>query len=99
MPIELDPGEHRRNPLSFTLEAQVYDQNRQSIAGRATVLAHRAERYVGLALDRSVVAARETVEVTSVVTRYDGSRYDDAEVQVVLFSSRWMDEETVSPSG
>jgi len=99
LPVQLVPGEHRRGPVSFTVEAQVYDQNRQSVAGRATILAHRAERCVGLTVDRTVVKAGETVDVSAVVTRLDGSRFDRADVDVRLMLSRWEDEEVVDSSG
>jgi alpha-2-macroglobulin len=99
IPVELDPGDHRRGPVSFTVEAQVYDQNRQSVASRATILAHRAERCVGLAVDKMVVKAGETIDVSAVVTRLDGSRFGESEVEVQLMHSQWLDEETVDSSG
>jgi alpha-2-macroglobulin len=99
IPVELDPGEQRRGPVSFTVEAEVYDQNRQSVASRATILAHRAERCVGLTVDKTVVKAGETIDVSAVVTRLDGSRFAEAAVEVQLMHSRWLEEEVVDSSG
>jgi alpha-2-macroglobulin len=99
LPLKLDPVNQPKVPLNFTLEAQVFDHNRQVVAGRTSILAHRAERYVGIELDRSVVAAGETVEVSSVVTRLDGSRYDNAEVNVKLMRIIRDEEEFVTDSG
>lgn len=99
VPILLDPGEYTRGPVSFTLEAQVYDQNRQSVAGRASILAHRSERCVGLSVDRTVLKAGETIEVSAIVTRLDGSRFDEADVDVRLMLTRWHDEEILDSGG
>lgn len=97
--LELTPGSIRRDPVTFILEAEVYDQNRQAIAASSAVLAHRAERYVGVAVDRSVVAAKETVEVSAVVTRLDGSRYEKADVTVTLVKTTWDENEVVDDEG
>ena len=99
VPVTLDPGNNRRDPISFTLEAEVYDRNRQSIAARSTVLAHRAERYVGVSLDRSVVAAGETTEISGIVTRLDGSRYNGADVDIALMLTSWDEEEVLDSEG
>ncbi len=99
VPVTLDPGEIRRGPVSFTLEAEVIDVNRQSVAARSTLVAHRAERYVGISVDRTVLAAGETLGVATVVTRLDGTRYEEAEVIVRLMKQNWVEEEVVLDSG
>jgi len=98
-PVTLDPGDLKRSPVSFTLEAEVFDQNRQSIAARSTIVAHRAERYVGMALDRTLLAAGEPVEVSAVVTRLDGTRYPSADVVVTLHRCHYESVEEVGESG
>ncbi len=87
LPLTLDPGGYSLEPVTFTLEANVFDENRQAIAGRASIVAHRAERYVGLAVDRSVVEAGESLGISAVVTRLDGSRYDEATASVRLLKA------------
>lgn len=99
LPVALDPGDHLHTPVSFTLEAQVYDQNRQSVAGRAVILAHRAERYLGLSVDRTVVKAGDTVEVSAIITRLDGSRLLDGEVDLRLMLASWREEEVIDDDG
>jgi uncharacterized protein YfaS (alpha-2-macroglobulin family) len=84
IPVTLEPGETKRRPVAFTLEAEVVDRNRQSVAARGTLLAHRAERCLGLSLDRQVVGQGEEVDVAAVVTRIDGSRHEGAAVEVRL---------------
>ncbi len=99
VPVKLDPAQIRRAPVSFTFEAEVFDKNRQVIAGSATVVAHWAERYLGLAQDRYLVQAGETVEVSGIVTRLDGSRLSDGEVTVDLMLTNWAPSETVGEGG
>jgi len=84
IPLVLDPGGMGLGPVSFTIEANVIDENRQAVAGRAFIVAHRAERYVGISVDRAVVEKGETINVSAVVTRLDGTRYDKAEATVRL---------------
>ena len=84
VPVTLDPGDIKGQPATFTLEAEVTDRNRQAVSARSTIIAHRAERYLGLSLDRSLVGQGEEVEVAAVVTRIDGSRYENAEVTAEL---------------
>ncbi|MBM4355048.1 MAG: hypothetical protein FJ109_14895, partial [Deltaproteobacteria bacterium] len=99
VPVELEPGDIKRGPVSFTLEAEVIDVNRQSVAARSTVVAHRAERYVGLSIDRTVLAAGEMLGISAVVTRLDGSRYDEAETAIRLMRQKWIDVEVVQENG
>ena len=52
------------DPLPFyyaPLEAQVTDQNRQSIANRRVIVVHPASRYIGLRADKTVVKAGEPI--------------------------------------
>lgn len=99
VPVKLDPANIKRAPVSFTFEAEVFDKNRQVIAGSATVIAHWAERYLGLAQDRYLVQAGETVEVSGIITRLDGSRLTDGEVTVDLMLTDWAPSETVGENG
>lgn len=86
--MDLVPTDRYRFPASFSLEAEVIDANSQSVAGRATVVAHWAERYVGLALSKAVVKAGESVTASAVVTRISGERLK-AEATVQLLKTKW----------
>jgi uncharacterized protein YfaS (alpha-2-macroglobulin family) len=98
-PVRLDPGAIDEGPVSFELEAEVQDRNRQSLAARATVLAHRCERFVGLRLDRSVLKAGEQVQVFGVVANLDGSRPEGATATVQLIEINYKSIEKVGDSG
>ncbi len=62
------------SPMSFTLEAQVRDQNRQSIANRQVITAHPAALYAGLRPAKTVVKAGEPLSVAAVLAGLDGRR-------------------------
>ena len=68
---------------AFTLEAQVFDKNRQSIAGRKTVTVHPAAVYVGLRMKKALVKAGQDSEVQVVVTDLAGKRRAGHRVRVV----------------
>lgn len=97
LPLTLEPASGSIGPQSFTLEANVLDENRQAVAGRATITAHRAERYAGIQVDRSIVSAGERLEVSGVVTRLDGTRYKKARIRVSLLKASLIKE--VVPAG
>ena len=69
-----DDKDTRHGAASFTLEAQVFDQNRQSISNRKVMTAHPASLYVGLRPKKSVVKAKEPLSVAAVLVDLDGKR-------------------------
>lgn len=68
---------------AFTLEAQVFDKNRQAIAGRKVVTVHPASVYVGLRLKKALVKAGQDAQVEVVVTNLDGKRQAGHRVPIV----------------
>ncbi len=72
--LKPDETDRRHGPASFTLEAEVVDQNRQTIANRKIVTAHPASLYVGLRPEKSVVKAGEPTKVAAVLCALDGGR-------------------------
>ena len=72
---------------SYTLEAQVVDQNRQAIAGRQSFVVHAASEYVGVRSDRSVYKEGERARVEAIVTDVAGTRVKERAVKVALVRS------------
>ena len=60
-------------PVHLAAAATVMDVNRQAWSGRAALLLHPADRYVGLRTDRYFVARGEPLSVEVVVTDIDGN--------------------------
>lgn len=96
--LELDPGESSNQAATFSLEAEIIDANYQSISGRASVVAHWAERYVGLRLSKYVTLPGESVQADAIVTRLDGQRLV-ASADVRLFKTQWVQEEEQTATG
>jgi hypothetical protein len=90
-PLEADPEVKRIGPASFTLEAQVFDQNRQSIANRKTFVVHPASRYVGLKAEKSVVKEKEPFKVNAVLVDLKGKRIagEALTVEAVQIETKW----------
>lgn len=72
---------------TYTLEAQVVDQNRQAIAGRQSFVVHAADEYVGVRSDRSVYKEGEVTRVEAIVTDVAGQRVAGRAINVTLVRS------------
>jgi uncharacterized protein YfaS (alpha-2-macroglobulin family) len=69
-----DEKDRRHGPASFTIETEVFDQNRQTIANRKILTAHPASLYLGLRPEKTVVKAGEPTKVAAVLCKLDGAR-------------------------
>jgi uncharacterized protein YfaS (alpha-2-macroglobulin family) len=72
---------------TYTLEAQVTDQNRQAIAGRQSFVVHPADEYVGVRSDRSVYKEGERARVEAIVADVAGKRVAGRAIKVELVRS------------
>lgn len=72
---------------TYTLEAQVTDQNRQAIAGRQSFVVHPADEYVGVRSDRSVYKEGERARVEAIVADVTGKRVPGRAIKVELVRS------------
>ena len=80
--LSADKKDTRHGPASFTLEAQVYDQNRQRISNRKVITAHPATLYVGLRPGKTVVKAKEPLSVSAVLADLAGKRQVGTELTI-----------------
>lgn len=86
----LNRGEGEKRILStgsFTLEAQVFDANRQSIANRATAIVHPAAIYVGLRTKKSILKADESFQIQGVAVDLDGKRVKGRRIEIRAMQS------------
>ncbi|MEZ4453942.1 MAG: MG2 domain-containing protein [Nannocystaceae bacterium] len=79
-----EPSDDPPRPASYTLEAQVVDQNRQSIAGRSTYVVHPALAYAGVRADRAVYRAGEQARIEAVVVDLEGQRQVGRPIEIEL---------------
>ena len=68
---------------AFTLEAEVFDKNRQSIAGRKVVTVHPAAVYVGLRMKKALVRAKQDALVQVVLANLKGQRQVGQRVKII----------------
>ena len=89
-PADAAPPKGPPDPPSagtYTLEAQVTDQNRQAIAGRQSFVVHPADEYVGVRSDRSVYKEGERARVEAIVADVAGKRVPGRAIKVELVRS------------
>lgn len=80
------PGE---KPFEYTIEAEVEDVNRQSVAGRADVTVHPASFYVGLRSSSGFMKVGTEVALDTVVTDTAGKKIGGRALEVVITSRTW----------
>jgi len=80
------PGE---KPFSYTIEAEVEDVNRQSVAGRAEVTVHPASFYVGLRSSSGFMKVGTEVALDTVVTDVEGKKVSGRALEVTIASRTW----------
>ena len=90
-PIDAEPAKQGPpdppSASTYTLEAQVTDQNRQAIAGRQSFVVHPADEYVGVRSDRSVYKEGERARVEAIVADVTGKRVAGRAIKVELVRS------------
>ncbi len=69
-------------PMSLALGVNVEDVNRQSWAGRTSMLVHPADHYVGLKLAKNFVREGEKLDVDLIVSDIDGNLVPGRHVSV-----------------
>lgn len=84
----LTPGSNKYPAFAYEFEAVVTDANRQQIASRTSLVAHRTLERVGLQVERSLVDAGEELPLEVIATDLDGRRLDSRKVHVVLLELR-----------
>jgi alpha-2-macroglobulin len=77
------PGQGIGTVGAFTLEAEVFDKNRQSIAGRKAVTVHPAAVYVGMRMKKALVRANQDATVQVVVVDLQGKRLAGRRAKIV----------------
>ncbi|MHB8878114.1 MAG: MG2 domain-containing protein, partial [Myxococcaceae bacterium] len=80
------PGE---KPYRYTLEAEVEDVNRQSVAGRAEVTVHPASYYVGLRAPAGFMQEGFEYGLETLVLDTAGKRVAGRTVDVAISSRTW----------
>ncbi|MCK4599319.1 Ig-like domain-containing protein [Candidatus Bipolaricaulota bacterium] len=81
-----DPPQGSRQ---LTVEATVYGKDGQVLSGRATIVIHRGEFYVGLAAKQSVGRADDEMSVDVVTVNWSGERLPNQELEYLVYRREW----------
>ncbi len=76
-------------PMQITVEATVTDESQQAISGRATVLAHPANIYVGLRSDRYFGREGQPMTIDLVAVTADSDPIADRRIDLTVVEIRW----------
>ena len=88
--IELpaDLGEATQSQV-YTIEARVVDESDQLVAGRAEVIVHQGEVYVGVRPDRYVGLAGQENTIHLIAVDWDSEGVAGQEINVQVVERRW----------
>lgn len=90
------PGE---KPYEYTLEAEVTDVNRQTVAGRASVTVHPAQYYVGLRSPAYFMSVGTEYGLETLVVDTQGQRAKGRALTVTVTSRTWKSVKKKDASG
>jgi uncharacterized protein YfaS (alpha-2-macroglobulin family) len=95
-----DPdAEAPQGSRQFVVEATAYGNDGQVISGRATVVVHRGDFYVGLASRQYVGRAEEEMAVNVVTVDWEGERLPDQELDYTIYRREWVNTFVEGPTG
>jgi hypothetical protein len=91
VPAELrdSRGELISGPVLLSIEAVATGSDDQVLAGRASVTAHPADFYVGVAFDQYVVDAGKPVTAALVAVDWAGARVSGTPIEASLIRREW----------
>ncbi|MBI2892360.1 MAG: hypothetical protein HYY06_02330 [Deltaproteobacteria bacterium] len=86
--VRLRPDERETGPCDYTIEAEVTDSNRQTVAGRSEITAHPAPVYLGLRTPSWVVTAGARSHAEMVAVDVAGGVKAGLDVRVEMLRRR-----------
>ncbi len=78
-----------RRPMRITVEATVVDESQQAISGRATLLAHPANAYVGLRSDRYFGREGQELSFDLIAVTAESEPLADKRLDLSVVEIRW----------
>ncbi|MBZ0306135.1 MAG: Ig-like domain-containing protein, partial [Anaerolineae bacterium] len=79
----------RTQSQEYTIEARVVDESDQLVAGRAQVVVHQGEVYVGVRAARYISTAGQPATVNMVVVDWESEPVANQEVDYKIVERRW----------
>ncbi len=82
----------------FVIEACVTDESDQLIAGRASVVVHQGEFYIGAAAENYVGTARQAQKINLIAVNWDSTPRAGIGLSVRVVERRWSSTQSVDPA-
>lgn len=79
----------RTQSQEYTIEARVIDESDQLVAGRAQVVVHQGEVYVGIRAERYISKAEQPANVKVIVVDWESEPVTGQEVEYRIVERRW----------
>lgn len=79
----------RTQSQEYTIEARVTDESDQLVAGRAQVVVHQGEVYVGVRGEKYISKANQPANVNLIVVDWDSEPVEGQEVEYRIIERRW----------
>ncbi|MCS7070098.1 MAG: Ig-like domain-containing protein, partial [Anaerolinea sp.] len=73
----------------FTIEAVISDESGQAVAGRASVVVHKGDLYIGVQPDSAVGQANDETVVNLIAVGWDGAPVPGQPIRVEVVERRW----------
>ena len=80
------PGDR---PTAYTIEAEVQDVSRQTVAGRTSVLLHPASFYIGISARSIFTTAGQALRLPVIAAKPDGTRLAGVSIKLTALSRAW----------
>lgn len=84
---------------TFTVEASVWDESNNTVSGRAEVIVHQGEVYIGARPTKYVSTAGQETTVEFISVDWEGTIVPDQDIAVEIVERRWSSVQEEDPFG
>ena len=96
--VPADIGEAVQSQV-FTIEAVVTDESDQAVAGRAEVVVHQGELYIGARPENYVNVAEQASLINFVAVDWESNAIANQSIDVEIVERRWFSVQEQDPNG
>ena len=93
------PEETLSGSRVLTVEATATGRDGQTLSGRARIIVHQADHYVGLASDRAIGRATEEMTLDVITVGWNGERIPERTIAYTVFRREWINEYVEDEAG
>lgn len=93
------PAGSLKFPMRYTLDAEVKDLNRQTVAGSDSILVHPGDRYLGVGFDGWMAPTTTPVVLNFVSVTPKGEQVGGTDAAIKVYQRNWSTTRTQGPDG